>query len=209
MEKSLIKKIVVILFFLCASVLVINNVFAGDTWRGLAPFSDKKEAPPKKEVPLRDQNDPKNGSVGQAACGPTALGMALEYFGKNIPTKQLIKGSGMNPDEGAYIPELIDEANKYLPNSHFSWWTIIGDAMDYLKREIKSGGLVIVPVQGDYADKTAGEGHYLLVTDIKGGNVYANDPAGGTRVVISEKDFRNIWANGKNSDKKPCVVIHK
>ncbi|OGX13245.1 MAG: hypothetical protein A2351_06080 [Omnitrophica bacterium RIFOXYB12_FULL_50_7] len=165
-----------------------------------------------KNVPLRDQHDPKNGAAGEAACGPTALGMALEYFGMNVPTKRLIRETGVVEGSGANFRKLVNEANKFFPNSHFSWGTAFGqDPMTYLKNELNSGGLVIVPVVGDYADgrRAVPEGHFLLVTDVKDGKVYANDPGDASRVVMGEDNFLNVWKSGEGTDRKPCLVIHK
>jgi len=204
-----VKKIFVV--FLALFIFITGVVYAGRGPGILGPFDGDDKANNLRHVPLRNQNDPKNGVMGDAACGPTALGMALEYFGKKIPTDQLIRESGMNPEKGETIWELFKQANKYLPNSHFSWGTTTpwADPMAYLKNEINDGGLVLVPVEGEYSNKIAGEGHFLLVTDYIDGKVYANDPAGGSTVVIPEKSFSNIWQKSKNSDRKPCVVIHK
>ncbi len=176
--------------------------------------SDTDQSDTEQGVPLRDQNDPENGVVGSAACGPTALGMALEYFGIDVSTQQLIEDCKLDPEIGATIKQIIDAANEYLPKSHFSWGTAFGkDPMTYLKDKIANGGLAIVPIEGKYGDgkEAVGSGHYLLITDVKDGNIYANDPSGGSRVVISENDFENLWVGkeGADSKNKPCVIIRK
>jgi len=205
------KKACLLLFL--SVFLLINIVYAGKDPVTLLPFdrgskSNPKDAENLKKVPLRSQNDPRNGVIGASACGPTALGMAFEYFGKNIPTDQLIKESGMTVEEGSSIYSINKLANKYFPNSHFSYATVfLKDPLVYLKEQIDSGGLVIVPIAGRYSNKTAPEGHYLLVTDYNNGRVYANDPLDGTRVDISENHFLSLWTSKVKP--KPCVVIKK
>ena len=162
-----------------------------------------------KGVPLRNQNDKANGTSAPSACGPTALGMAMEFFGKNIPTSQIIKEIGMNDETGATLQELIDLAKKHLPNSHLGFGLLFTEPMKYLEKHLAKGGLVIVPVQGNYAEgMTAPSNHFLLVTSIKDGKVYANDPAQGKEVVISKSDFANIWPKN-GAGLKTCGVIHK
>jgi len=164
-----------------------------------------------RNVPLRDQFDPANGNLGEAACGPTSLGMALEYFGVKIPTSQIIQEMGFDPNKGATILELIDYANRHLPGSHFSWGTAVpfADEMNYLQNNVSGGGLVIVPIEGEYdGGKVAQEGHYVVVTDAREGYIFANDPAGGEKVVFDKQEFEGLWKPSKDG-KKSCVVVKR
>ncbi|NLE65125.1 MAG: hypothetical protein GX606_04330 [Elusimicrobia bacterium] len=164
---------------------------------------------PTKKVPLRNQNDPANGDLGQAACGPTALGMALEYFGINITTPDLIKQMKL-PRTGATIWHLSKAVFRHGKGMGFSFGTLFGgkkDPITYLQSKLAKGALVIIPVFGDYTETlSAGEGHFLLATEIKDGSVFANDPASGCPVLIPLERLRKVWQsyNGRH----PAVVIN-
>ena len=183
----------------CIRVCFIELSQVPDYSSKCPPFAGKK-------VPLRNQNDPNNRVLGKYACGPTALGMALEYFGKNISTMDLIREMNL-PSSGAKISHLVKTAKKYLPKSHFSWGTAIGrDSLIYLEDKVKNGHLVIIPVEGQYTENMyAGDNHYLLVTDFKDGNFFINDPGQDCPIKISSEKLKEIWVkvNGKN----PAVVI--
>jgi len=163
-----------------------------------------------RNVPLRDQFEEANGNLGESACGPTSLGMALQYFGINIPTPDIIREMGIDPRTGATIGQMIDYANKHLPGSHFSWGTAFGaDEISYLEDKVSGGGLAIVPIEGEYdSGKVAPEGHYVVVTDVREGYVFANDPAGGEKVVFDKQEFGSLWKSGSEGG-KPCVVVKK
>jgi len=163
-----------------------------------------------RNVPLRDQFEEANGNLGESACGPTALGMALEYFGVNIQTRRIMDEMGFDPNRGATILEIIDYANQHLPGSHFSWGTFFGaDEMNYLQEKVSGGGLAIVPIEGEYdGGKVAGQGHYVVVTDVREGYIFANDPAGGEKVVFDKQEFEGLWKPSAEG-KKSCVVVKR
>lgn len=164
-----------------------------------------------RNVPLRDQLDPGNGGLGPNACGPTCLAMALEYFGKKVTTANLIAQTHTSAENGATVKSLIDVANRYLPSSHFSWGIAFGtDPIEYLKKYVARGSLVIVPISGKYGDgkEASPDGHFILVTDVSGDKVYVNDPAGGERIVLTVKQLEARWRMTEEG-KKPCAVIRR
>lgn len=162
-------------------------------------------------VPLRDQNEPENGDIGPNACGPTALAMAIEYFWRKVPTPEIIRQTNVSRENGATVKSLSDVANRYLARSHFCWGIAFGrDPVEYLLSNLEQGGLVIVPIVGEYGDgKIASpDGHYLLVTGVRDGTVYANDPAGGVSIEIPLDRFRELWKK-TDDGKQPCVVVKR
>jgi len=199
------KRIFFILILVPVVTLYCDHGYSQD-YAQLKPF-DRGRTYKSPKVPLRDQNDPKNGIAGEAACGPTCLGMAFEHFGKDIPTSQLIKELQLDPESGATIKQLTDLANAYFPNSHFPWGIAFGkNPMNYLEKNINDGALAIIPISGNYAGRKAvPEGHYILVTGMDKNKVYANDPSGGKHVSIERQQFKETWGTKDYSG----VIIKK
>jgi len=208
----------VFLVFIFISVLCYHFSYTQD-YTQLKPFdrgrtyskdresTNEDKTTKKPKVPLRNQNNPANGVIGEAACGPTCLGMAFEHFGQDIPTSQLIKELQIDPESGATVKQLTDLANAYFPNSHFPWGIAFGkDPMNYLENNLNNGALAIIPLSGNYADRKAvPEGHYILVTGMDKNKVYANDPSDGTQVSIDRQQFNQTWGTKDYSG----VIIKK
>jgi uncharacterized protein YgiM (DUF1202 family) len=152
-------------------------------------------------VPLRNQAvDAVYKGVNYASswCGPTSVGMVMDYYGINktqstlaVDCKYTFRERSGTPTSG-----MVSAAKKYgFANSKETW----SSSMDYLREEIYANRPVIVLVD------TKWKGHYIVVTGFRNGKVIVNDPAGGKTSEYSESYFYNMW----NSRGRRTVTIKK
>jgi len=146
-------------------------------------------------VPERAQRAPENGSIGSSLCGPTALAMALEFYGINKPTRTVAKETKTLSQSGAWqgtcCENIAAAAKKNLPGSYMK----SNMSIDDLKTITASGKPVVVNVdtQGYWS-----KGHYMVVTGVKDGMVYVNDPWKGGQRTYSFASFKAQWATRSN-----------
>lgn len=158
-------------------------------------------------VPVRNQNDPANGSLGPVACVPTALGSVAAGAGVDKPPSFWIDALGTN-SSGTPFGNMVAVAQQngfpntqyYQPTLSNVWNNTFHDgsaSYGAMTNAINNGNPVIVGVDlGNYAD-----GHALVVTGISGDNVYVNNPWGnsqgtpsaGQNQVISITEFKAMW----------------
>jgi len=158
-------------------------------------------------VPLLNQFDETthpNPQYRANACGPVALAMALQYYGKNYGNlPALVEATGVTATNGATANSLINTANTYLPNSHYSWLIeFYPTSMAYLQSELNSGAFVIVPISVPNAPP---EGHYVLVWGFNATDVIYNDPATGAVGTMTINAFAAAWAAINDH---VCISIH-
>ncbi|HOD39794.1 MAG: Bacterial SH3 domain protein [bacterium ADurb.Bin243] len=143
-------------------------------------------------VPERAQRAPENGPLGHSLCGPTSLAMALDFYGVNKPTvkvaketKTLSSGGGW---QGTYCGNILAAAKSNGFNGSYMKENM---TIDSLKSITASGKPVIanVDTQGYW-----GSGHYMVVTGVKDGLVYVNDPWKGGQRTYSFASFKAQWA---------------
>ncbi len=142
-------------------------------------------------VPERSQRAPENGAPGNYYCGPTSLGMALDYYGVNRTTKDLAKSCSTTPD-GTSAGNLLAAAKRAGMNGSYMKE---GMSIDSLKDILKSGKPVVVNVntQGYW-----GGGHYMTAVGVSDGKVYLNDPWAGTTRSYTFAQFSAQWSTRWN-----------
>lgn len=143
------------------------------------------------DVPERSQRAPENGAPGNYYCGPTSLGMALDYFGIHKTTKSLAQSCGTTPS-GTTAGALVTVAkNAGLAGSCMKE----GMSIDSLKATVESGKPVIVNVntQGYW-----GGGHYMVAVGVSDGKVYLNDPWAGKMRSYTFAQFSAQWSTRSN-----------
>ncbi len=146
-----------------------------------------------------NEDTPNNGN-----CGPTSLTMVAKAFGKINPSaggadaaieeSRRRMGDGNNEYNGTSVAGIARGAKSYGLDAKVSW----NAGVDSISKELAKGRSVIV--HGTYirANGTYGGGHYYVVTAIKDGKAYLNDPAwtGGPRVVPVSQLLGSIKARG-------------
>ncbi len=146
-------------------------------------------------VPERAQRARENGSIGSSLCGPTSLAMALDFYGINKSTINVSKETKTLSSSGAWqgtcCENILAAAKKNLPGSYMK----SNMSIDTLKDITASGKPVVVNVdtQGYWS-----KGHYMVVTGVKDGKVYVNDPWAGGQRTYSFASFKAQWATRSN-----------
>ncbi len=143
-------------------------------------------------VPERAQRAPENGKIGNSLCGPTSLAMAMDFYGVNKPTVKVSKEtktlSANGAWQGTYIGNILTAAKNNGFNGSYMKENL---SIDSLKNITASGKPVIVNVntQGYWS-----KGHYMVVTGVKDGKVFVNDPWQGGERTYSFASFKAQWA---------------
>lgn len=143
-------------------------------------------------VPERAQRAKENGPLGHSLCGPTSLAMALEFYGVDKPTVKVAKEtktlSQSGGWQGTYCGNILAAAKS---NGFKGSYMKENLTIDSLKKITESGKPVIANVntQGYW-----GSGHYMVVTGVKDGKVYVNDPWLGGQRAYSFSSFKAQWA---------------
>lgn len=142
-------------------------------------------------VPERSQRAPENGAPGNYYCGPTSLGMALDYYGVHRTTKELAKSCSTTPD-GTSAGNLLAAAKRAGMNGSYMKE---GMSIDSLKEILQSGKPVVVNVntQGYW-----GGGHYMTAIGVSDGRVYLNDPWAGATRSYTFAQFSAQWSTRWN-----------
>jgi ABC-type bacteriocin/lantibiotic exporter with double-glycine peptidase domain len=118
-----------------------------------------------------------------ANCGPTSVAMIARAFGAIRPTRAQVddtietvrKRGGMPRDqtEGTSVAQLARAARTYGLDAD-----VLGcRGTAAIQKELARGRLVIAHVVPRYLWPNTDTGHYTVVTAIRGGKVYLDDPA--------------------------------
>ncbi len=140
------------------------------------------------DVPIRTQLDPANGANGTHYCAPTCLAMVLEYHGIKMSTKEVAKLCNTDAKGTTYSDDMLNAAKKLGLNGSFAGG---GANIDWLKNTTASGIPVIVYV--DTKSYGMADGHCMVVTGVKDGYVYVNDPWTGKQLRYGTAAFNAIW----------------
>ena len=131
-------------------------------------------------------------------CGPTALRMVIRYFGKRIPSREIIKESGGIKKYGVKTTKLADFAGSLGFKIHcYSFNKKLAKGKAEIKKPSKSLITkflhkklpVIIAVRSYllYCEKPSDEGHFIVVTGYENGRFWYNDPKDGKRYKINDK----------------------
>ncbi len=142
-------------------------------------------------VPMRTQFEPANGKYQKSWCGPTALAMVYDYYGRKESTASVANRTyDFVRRNGTVSGRLVQDARKNgFPNTTEQY----GVDFNYLQNNLSQGKPVIVGVEVNWKN-----GHYMVVVGLEGNKVIVNDP--GRSQVRREFDrswFLTQW-NGRN-----------
>lgn len=141
---------------------------------------------------------------GNGNCGPTSLTMVAKAFGKINPTagqadaaieeSRRRMGDSRNEHDGTSVEGIARGARSYGLDAKVSW----NANSNTIANEIANGRAVIVHGVYIRRDGSYGGGHYYVVTAIKDGKAYLNDPAysDGPRVVSVDTLMTSIKKRG-------------
>lgn len=135
-------------------------------------------------VPLRNQLARENGKDGPDACGPTSLGMAMQFLGRNVSTPNLIrqcKAAGDWPPNFRILARVA--ARNGFPGAR----AVLGGDLNWLRRQIAARKPVLLRLETD-------GGHFVVARGYDAaGNILCNDPWDGVRRVIPPSEMRGVW----------------
>ncbi len=136
--------------------------------------------------------------VGQPdgyTCGPTSLAMALKYYGMDRSIHPELATLCNTTTDGTPSTDNLVNAAKKL--GFAGSYAKSGD-LNWLAQVTAGGSPVIVNVAGGVWTG----GHYVVVTGVKDGTVYINDPAwgysnekghSGNKITMDVNTFSSIW----------------
>ncbi|OQY90391.1 MAG: hypothetical protein B6D38_03620 [Anaerolineae bacterium UTCFX1] len=145
---------------------------------------------------------------GSAACLPTSMSMALDYFHAKDPANRAASPSDLigmldqgDGTEGRGVT--LDKLNDDLGELGYSS-TVSAGNMDDLGAALREGpviinskvGLVSVPARDITPNGSIN--HAILVKAINADSVVVNDPWSGKEKVFSRTTFEKIWKGGGN-----------
>jgi hypothetical protein len=124
-------------------------------------------------------------------CGPTTLGMALQYFGKTDTQAQIAAFTKPNPDDRNVRP---DELAAYADSIGLNTTIRVNGTIDRLKL-ILSNGLPVMVETAFVKQPQGWMGHYRLLVGYDGTRREFNtmDSYDGPNVKISFDDLDNEW----------------
>jgi len=118
-------------------------------------------------------------------CGPAALKMALEFFGKKVSQKKLAGLLKTNEKRGTLRRDMIKTARGFGLSAR----GFFGKNLDEVKKFLNTGNIAIVI----FVEPSSEEDHYSVLAGVGRGCVVLNDPLSGKNFEIKEKDFIARW----------------
>jgi hypothetical protein len=140
-------------------------------------------------------------------CGPTSLTMVAKAFGKISPNAAQADsaieesrermGDSQNERSGTSVEGIARGARSYGLDAQVS----SNANLETIQAELAKGRLVIAHVGTYHLSGTRGGGHYTVVTAIKDGKVYLNDPAHkeGPRAVDASVFMESVNDRGTHA----------
>lgn len=145
-------------------------------------------------------SNPLEDVAGNQNCGPACVAMIAKAFGRvgagpasaDAVVEATRSMMGATPDElqPTDTSQLVAGAANYgLPARH-----LVGADLAALQAELAAGRLPIACVAPRYFDPAASGGHFTVVTAIRGGMVYLNDPGNPAGpMAIPVQQFQACW----------------
>ncbi len=141
-----------------------------------------------------------------SSCGAAALRMVLEYLGKEISEKKLMKLANTaagKKDSGTDPADMVKAAKKLgFKVLHKEKWT-----SSQVKKTLESGLPVIVNFQ---ETPKFGDGHYVVIIGYTKDEFIFSDPNNGdTFWKQRAKDFMTRWYELEDQTEREGIVIYK
>ena len=140
------------------------------------------------------------------ACGPTALSMVLQYFGKEVSPEEIVKKIGGLMKSGIKTIKLADFAKSLgFKVECYSYNEKLAKGKAKIKKPTKydiikflgKGLPVIIAVRSFilFNKKYSGHGHFIVITKYEKGKFWYNDPWGEKEHIINEDNLMFAWFN--------------
>ena len=135
-------------------------------------------------------------------CGPTALKIVLNYFGKDLSESYLAKLSKTTKSGGTNPSDLVKVAKQFgLYAKDKQNLTVLE-----VKKNIKSGNLIIANYQ--YTPKF-GDGHYAVIIGYDKNKFILSDPANDSGyVIVKISDFIKLWYELEDKTVRQGIIIN-
>ncbi|MBU0570090.1 C39 family peptidase [Patescibacteria group bacterium] len=117
-------------------------------------------------------------------CGPASLKMVLRYFGVDMSEEELARLSNCTEEWGVGAEQLVRVAN----DLGFQAEIFDNSDIDNIKRWVLEKK---IPVIVDWFSED--DGHYSVVVDIDGENIYIQDPEFGRLRAMRLDNFYRVW----------------
>ena len=157
-------------------------------------------------IPYKSQLDA-DANEFRNDCGPTALAMVLNAFGKNVTTNAVYRRTGASANDYVSVGQLMRAGETYeVPFGYFYSWDI-----ERLKRAVGEGQTMICLVHygawsqidpGVSTQNTFTGPHFVVVVAFDDFNIYVNDPLWtgarrleGYRLAWTYEQFNAAWGS--------------
>lgn len=132
-------------------------------------------------------------------CGPTSLKMVLEGFGIRKTEDEIAKLAGTRKKKYTTHQGMIEACRK----SGCSCFVHEDANMANVKTFLKAG----LPVIIDWTDNKSDDGHYSVITSLKGDRIFFSDPWYGPNYGIDRKTFEEYWDDCLTGGHRWVMVI--
>jgi len=126
-------------------------------------------------------------------CGPAALKIVLEFFGKKISETKLAKMAGATAKKGTGVAGLIKTARKL----GFEVWSKQNSSLAEAAKFLKLGLPIIIHWFPE------DDGHYSVICGMTKNKIFIADPQFGKIKTISKREFLRRWFDYKIKSGQP------
>lgn len=127
------------------------------------------------------------------SCGPACLRMMFAYHHTRVGEEVISESAGTNPRTGTARAAMLRAARMHgfvcRMSSNGTWSDVL--------QSLKEG----MPVLINYREPSKEEGHYALVTGIRGDRVLLNDPWNGHPFSLPINELKRRWLGHRTREK--------
>lgn len=117
-------------------------------------------------------------------CGPAVLKMVLAYYGVEVTENELAERTHCDPELGIGGEKMLEVVNQMGMKGYIKDNASFEDLEDLV---VKKG----IPVIVDWFSED--DGHYSVVVDLDGENIYLQDPEIGHLRAMRRSKFYRVW----------------
>ncbi len=118
-------------------------------------------------------------------CGPTSLKMVFENFGIRKTEDEIARLAGTRKERGTTHQGMIEACRMCGCSCFVHENANMANVKAFLKAKL--------PVIIDWIDSKSDDGHYSVITSVKGDKIFFSDPWYGPGYGIDRKTFEEYW----------------